>query len=441
MAALGRQRIVTIMAMNVLLPHVRRNVLPRGFLDAPELGRVSVITEPGHLQRYGPEVDVHLVDSIQDLERVRRATMQILSDGDLHRILSPFELSVPVAGYLRSYFGLPGQSFEAANLFANKYLMKRRAAADGLPGTAFRVACTLANVMEKAAEIGWPVVIKPVLGGGSLDVVVFDGPDAFAEFCASPSSESIRRLTVPLIVEEYVELESEYHCDGIVHDGDVLFAAPSKYVVPMLGCPAELNASYTLPPAHPDRAGILYLHARMVRALGLQSGVTHMEFLKTRDSLLPGEIACRPGGAGIPEAIWLQYGVDIWRAFRETSLGLEPEVRPTEREGLLVNYLLPIKPGRIVRLSTAAELAAVPSVVRVDMSKQVGDVMRDRVGSSATTGVVYLSVRDETEVSSRIRELAERYVLEVEQEDEVVASPDSHESTNSKEEPCCALTA
>jgi hypothetical protein len=422
MAALGRDRSVTVMAMNVLLPHVKRSTLPEGFLDTPEIGHVSVITEPGHAQRYSPHVDVHLVESIHDVERVRRTTMQILSDRDLHRILSPFELSIPLAGYLRSYFGLPGLSFETASLFANKYLMKRRAAAAGLPGTAFRLASTLANVPPKAAELGWPVVIKPVLGGGSLDVVAFDSPNAFERFCASPAAEPLRRLTVPLIVEEYVQLEAEYHCDGIIHDGEVIFAAPSKYVVPLLGCPAELNASHTLPPEHPDRAEILDIHDQTVHAFGLRSGVTHMEFLKTADGLLAGEIACRPGGGGIPDAIWLQYGVDIWRAFRDTSLGLEPEVRSTRREGLLVSYLLPIKPGRIVRLSTAADLAVVPAVLRVDMYKQVGDVMRDRIGSSATTGAVFLCVRDEGEVLSRIQEVADRYVLEIEEEDDAVVA-------------------
>jgi hypothetical protein len=412
---------VTAVAMNVLLPHVKRNVLPEGFLDAPEIGHVSVITEPGHRQRYGPDVDVHLVDNVQDVEQVRRTTMRILGERELHRVLAPFELSVPVAGYLRSYFGLPGLDFETANLFANKYLMKRRAAAAGLPGTAFRVAYTLADVPSKADELGWPVVIKPVIGGGGLDVVVFDGPDAFAHFCASPDAEPITRLTVPIIVEQYVELEAEYNCNGIVHDGDVVFAAALRYPLPLLGCPAESNASYTLPPGHPDRAEILDVHARTVHAFGLRSGVTHMELLKTRGGLLAGEIACRPSGGGIPEGIQLQYGVDIWRAFRETSLGLKPEVRPTEREGLLVSYLLPIKPGRIVRLSTTAELAAVPSVLRVDMHKQVGEVMRDRVGSSAAAGVVHLRVRDEAEVSGRILELAERYLLEVEEDDVVAA--------------------
>jgi hypothetical protein len=57
------------------------------------------------------------------------------------------------------------------------------------------------------------------------------------------------------------------------------------------------------------------------------------------------------------------------------------------------------------------------------MYKQAGDVMRDRVGASAAAGVVHLSVRDEAEVWSRMQQLAERYVLEVEEEDDVVASP------------------
>lgn len=415
--------------MNILLPHVKRNVLPEGFLDAPELGQVSVITEPGHRQRYGPDVDVHLVESIQDVEQVRRTTMRILGERDLHRVLAPFELSVPVAGYLRSYFGLPGLSFATANLFTNKYLMKRRAAAAGLPVTGFRVAYTLADVAAKADELGWPVVIKPVLGGGTLDVVRLDSPDALARFGASPAAESIRRLTIPLIVEKYVEIEAEYNCNGIVHNGEVVFAAALKYPFPLLDCPVGFNASFTLGPEHPDRAEILDLHARTVHAFGLRSGVTHMEFLKTTHGLLAGEIACRPPGGGIPGGVQLKYGVDIWRAFRETSLGFAPEVRLTERDGLLMTYLLPIRRGRIVALSTAADLAAVPSVLRVDLHKRVGDVMRDRVGASAAAGVVYLSVRDEAEVSSRMRELAERYVLEV--EDEKVED----------EDPCCALTA
>jgi len=408
------------MAWNVVLPHVRRNVLPQSFLQAPEIGRVSVITEPGHVQHYSLDVDVHLVDSILDVEQVRKTMMRILRGYHVDRVLAPFELSVPAAGYLRSCFGLPGMDFETANRFTNKYLMKRRAVEAGIAVTDFRIAYSLADVSPTAEQLGWPVVIKPVLGGGTLDVTILDSADSLARFAASPAAESLKRIDIPLIVEKYVEVEAEYNCNGVIHHGEVVFAAALKYPYPMLGCPTGLNASYTLPPDHPDLPGILDLHERTVRAFGLTSGVTHMEILKSRQGLLAGEIACRPPGGGIPGGVRLGYGVDIWRAFRETSLGLEPEIRLRQREGLLMNYLLPIRQGRIVRLSTAADLAAVPSVVRVDMYKRVGDVMRDRVGASAAAGVVHLSVRDEAEAWHRMNQLAERYVLEVEEEGDVV---------------------
>jgi hypothetical protein len=410
--------------MNVVLPHVRRNVLPDGFLRAPELGRVCVVTEAGHVQRYGTGVEVRIVASVLDVEQVRRAVMDLLRTGPLERVLAPFELSVPVAGFLRSYFGLPGMDFETANRFTNKYLMKRALAAAGLPVTPFRVAYGLAEIGPRAEELGWPVVIKPVLGGGTLDVVVLDGAAALERFAASPDAARVAGLGIPLIVERYVEIEAEYTCNGIVHEGEVVFAAVLKYPVPMLGCPAGLNASYTLPPGHPDLAGIVRLHAQTVRALGLHDGVTHMEILKSGAGLLAGEIACRPPGGGIPGGIRLHYGVDLWRAFRDTSLGRAPDVRAREGDGLLMNYLLPLKRGRIVRLSDPADLAAVPSVIRVDMYQKVGGGWRDRVGASAAAGVVHLAVRDELEAWDRMRQLAERYVIEVDEED-----------------PCCTPTA
>jgi biotin carboxylase len=405
------------LTMNILLLQTKFHLLPQGYLDAPEIERVAVITEPGHVQQYGPDADIHLVNSVHDLEQVRRATMEILSERELHGVLAPYEVMVPAAGYLRSYFGLPGVDFETANLFTNKYLMKRRAAAAGLPVTPFRVAYTLAGVDAEAERLGWPVVIKPVLGGGSIDVVILDSSEALARFATSPDSASIRGLTIPLIVEKYVEIEAEYTCNGIIHDGDVVFTATLKYPRPQLNCPYGFNAQFTLPPDHPDLPEILDLHERTVKAFGLRSGVTHMELLRSSTDLLVGEIACRPGGGGMCDGIQLQYGVDIWQALRETSLGLPPTVRMTERAGLVLTYQLPVKSGRIVALSAASEFEDIPGVLRVDMWDKVGDENRGPIGTSSATGVVYLCARDEAEISQRMLEILDRYVVEVEDED------------------------
>ncbi|MDX8048554.1 ATP-grasp domain-containing protein [Lentzea sp. BCCO 10_0798] len=400
---------------NVLLLHVKQNVLPAQLLDAPEIGRLTVITEPGHLQQYGPEVDVRLVDSVRDTEQVRLAALEVLREQEIDRVVAPFELGLPVAGYLRSYFGLPGMGYETANAFANKYVMKQRMAAAGLPTAAFRIAYGLGGVAVKAQEIGWPVVVKPVIGGGSINVVVLSDAEHLTRFARSPEGDAMNTLDVPLIVEEFIEMDGEYHCDGIVQNGEIQFVSPSLYFTPVLGRVGNFG-SYCLPEEHPDRAEILALHSRAARALGIESGVTHMELFRTPRGLVVGEIACRPGGGGVVSGIRLQYGVDLWRALLLTSLGLEPEIEVRRRPDVVGHYYLPVTPGSITALTPVEELEALPSVLRVEMTRKIGDVISPVPNSTSSAGLVYFTMERGRDVSARIQEILGRYVLEIDGE-------------------------
>jgi hypothetical protein len=401
--------------MKVLVSHVKRSLLPDRVLNAPEIDQLTVITEPGHRQQYGPDVDVRLVDSALDVGAVCRTALQVLREREVDRILSPFELGMPVAGYLRSYFGLPGMGFETTNAFTNKYVMKQRLAAAGIPVATFRLALGLHRVPAAAAELGWPVIVKPAFGGGALNVCVFAGPGEFEAFVASPESEPVKALAVPLIVEQFATVEEEYHCDGVVLDGTVAFAALSRYLMPLIAR-REIFGSHLLPPSFPDRAELLDLHARAVAALGLDAGVTHMEVLRTTRGLLVGEIACRPAGMGVVDAVRLQTGVDIWDAFVRTSLGLPPVIDVAERSDLVAHVRLPVTPGRIVRLSTADELAALPGVVKVDMELRAGDIVppQPRFGSANGSGFVYFTVDRQADLADAVRRIHDGYRFETE---------------------------
>ncbi|MFI0982565.1 hypothetical protein ACH4SP_36850 [Streptomyces sp. NPDC021093] len=382
--------------------------------SAPEIGHLTVITEPGHTERYGPEVDVRLVDDVLDPASVCREALRAFAERRIDLVLSPFELGMSVAGQLRSYFGLPGIGYETANAFSHKYVMKQRMAAGGVPVAGFRFAAALRNVPEAAEELGWPVIVKPVLGGGSLDIRAFSGRAAFDEFCDSPAADSLKAREVPLIVEQFVEVLDEYHCDGIVHGGEVAFASLSRYFVPVLGR-KEVFGSHLVTDEAPDHDLMRALHARTVRALGLEAGVTHMEFFRTPDGILAGEIACRLGGMGVVDAVRLQTGVDLWRGFLDTSLGLEPTVeRRGGRTDTVAHLRLPMTPGRIVRLSTAEELEAVPGVLKADMKRRIGDVVPARLGSATGSGLVYFAVSDPAEIDGTVRRIHDAYEFETE---------------------------
>ncbi|MFF1508321.1 ATP-grasp domain-containing protein [Streptomyces sp. NPDC058326] len=399
--------------MNVLLVHVKKNLLPDRVRTAPEIGHLTVITEPGHAQRYGPEVDVRLIDDVQDPEALRLAVLRVLRDRRIDRIFAPFELGQAQTGYVRTYFGIPGTGAEVAHAFSSKYAMKQLMRRAGLPVADFRLAAGLDQVAEAAAELGWPVVAKPMIGGGSIDVCVLRGPEEFEAFAASAQAGPIRALRVPLVVEKFVEMTAEYHCDGVVKDGEVVFAASSRYLVPVLDHGAMFGSA-TLPAGDPVRERMEELHARAVAALGLVDGVTHMEFFGTADGLVAGEIACRPAGGGIPDALALHTGVDVWQSCLLLALGLEPKVDPVPEHGVTAHCYLPLTPGRIVAMTGAEELLALPSVVGVTMLREVGETVPERLNSAAASGLVFLRADSAEEAEAAVARVYETFRIEIE---------------------------
>jgi biotin carboxylase len=167
-----------------------------------------------------------------------------------------------------------------------------------------------------------------------------------------PAAAGIRDGGFPVIVERFVEIETEYHCDGIVLDGEVAFASVSAYIVPMLQQIGQMGGSITIEEGSPESLVIKDLHRRTVQALGLRSGVTHMELLGTASGFLIGEITCRPAGGGLPELVRLQHGVDLWQAFTDISLGREPRLAPESHDRRVVVVDLPIRAGRVTAIST-----------------------------------------------------------------------------------------
>ena len=387
--------------------------LPPEVLKSPLLDGVSIITEPGCAQYYGPEADVTLVESIDDFTAVRDATLGILTEHPVDAVLAPTEFGMVVAGLLRSYYGIDGMGFETANAFANKYVMKKKLEAAGVPVAPFRPVYRLAGLPSAADELGWPVVVKPVFGSGTVGVAMVESAGRFAEFHESPAGETLREAGIPLIAERHVDIEVEYHCDGIVADGGTVFAAVSRYLTPVLRGVGGFQATCLVPADHPDATATRELHDAVVAALGMRSGVTHLEVFKTPQGFLVGEVAGRPGGGGIVRNIELQYGVDLWQAYLETSLGMRPTPAPVPYDGIVGNVMLPARPGRIARLSTAEELRALPGVIQVSMLHAPGDVVGDVMFSTNLNGLVFLTASSSDEVDRLIRGVEDAYIYEV----------------------------
>jgi hypothetical protein len=401
--------------MHVLLVHVKKNRLPGHVLRSLDPRSLTVITEPGHVQRYEPETEVRLVDDVQDLERLRAAVLDLLRERTVDRVFMPFELGQAQAAFIRDFFGVPGLGFAEANALTNKYVMKLRLREAGLPQAAFTMAAGPEQIERAAETTGWPLIVKRAVGGGSIDVYRLDGPAQAREFASSPAADPLRHLTCPLVVESFVDITTEYHCDGVVVDGEVRFAKASEYFVPVLDH-GEHFGTRILPDEAEIASSILDMHRRAVEATGLRSGVTHMEFFGTSEGLVASEIACRPAGGGIPHALALQTGVDLWQACLDTSLGRIPDTTGTaagDAEGSIAHWYLTVPAGRITAMTEESELRRIDGVVDVVTNYRVGDTVPALQNSASAAMLVFARVDGQADVDRLTKEIYGAYRVEV----------------------------
>lgn len=397
---------------NVLLINSGREAVARILQDRDDI-RLSVISMPGYLSWYDEGTDLEVVDTIEDLNQVRRAALRIRARNPFDHVVAPSEWSVQAGGYIRSYFGIPGPDYRVTNFFSNKFAMKQQFAAAGLPVANFRRVNTLDEVLSAGDELGWPVVVKLAFGGGSENVFVIRDPAHLRSVAADEAMVRLREPDSPMLAEEFIDIEAEFHCDGVVVDGKAVFAPVSRYFDPVLRSVGGVIGSYTLPDDHPDARIVSDLHDEVITAFGLSDGVTHLEVLRCARGDLVGEIACRTAGGGIPLQLEHQYGVDISSTLVATAIGDPVTIETTPRSDHMIQYMLPRPIGTVTAISPADDLLSAPGVVHAEINTAVGDSLDGPLDSSVYAGIVLIRAETEADVPRLCAEIAGRYRIEV----------------------------
>lgn len=382
---------------------------------------VLFVTEQRFAGLYSNDADIAFVHSLNDpFSAVRSvATQRDLSN--FTHVVSLSERAAPAAGYLRSYLGLPGPAADTMTKCTNKYAMKRCFERVGLPTARFGLAGSADQVPVVADRLGWPVIIKPVIGAGvDATFVVTDRDQLESEavqsqlrLLASPRTTSEKQF--PVVVEQYLPVVDELHCDGYVRDGTIEFVRVSRYLRPVLAYPNGVFGSYLLPNSDALADEVRRMHDLAVRAVGLTDGVTHFEALETENGLFAGEIACRPGGGGIRRMLQIASGFDIWDAHVAMSLGEpygpgSPSISANET---MLQLMLPTGRGTIRAISDEQEFAHIPGLVEAKINYRPGDTVDGLMDSSSVSGYVFVRLLASEGPGETVRAVEEAFRLEV----------------------------
>lgn len=258
------------------------------------------------------------VPSLTDEDAVVRAAVAGVGGHTIDRVVCLWEPGVVLAARLREALGAPGMRVAQAQSFRNKDLMKQKVVAAGIRTARHASATTVAQVREAARAIGFPVIVKPIAGAGSMDTVRAGTPEELDAALARVRSYD------EVNVEEFIEGE-EFTYDTICIDGRIVYENVCYYRPnPLIARGTEWISPQTIALrdlSPPDvRAGIALGH-EVLRALEFGTGFTHMEWFYTkRGEAVFGEIAARPPGAHTVDLMNFVGDVDLFAGYAEADL-------------------------------------------------------------------------------------------------------------------------
>ncbi|WP_415840786.1 ATP-grasp domain-containing protein [Nocardiopsis rhodophaea] len=289
---------------------------------------LAVISRHEYRDLYS-DLDFEGVDDLRDLTQVAAAARRIASRGGLSAVLAPTEKSIVPAAWVRALLGIGGPGPDEALRLTHKYAMKSTLARAGTPVAPFAMVTCPDELSDVAERIGWPVVVKPVSGSGANGTYRVEDRKQLEELRRDWNLDAVV-TSVGIQVEGAVEIESEFHCDAVVREGTVRFAAVFRYTHPVLLGPATVG-SRLLPVQDPMNDELSALLERVVDAIGISDAVVHLEVFSTPHGTVVGEITARPGGAGVRQVVKSACGIDVWEEFVNAALGDKDPDGPGER--------------------------------------------------------------------------------------------------------------
>jgi biotin carboxylase len=357
---------------------------------------VGIVQEPPRADQAAIFADlVRVRDGLDTAQLVEAGRELVRRHGPLHRVLGVLEpLQVQLAE-LRRALGVPGTDPETAELFRDKARMKDELRRHGLPCARHRLIRSAEDAARAVAEVGLPLVLKPPAGMGCR-----------ATWRVKTEEELLSALRAmhagperPALAEELL-VGREHSFEAITVGGAVRFESASRYY------PTPLEVMETpwiqwvviLPRVidGPEYRDARELGVRAIRALGLETGFTHMEWFRRDDGRLAiGEIAARPPGAHMVLGNSYVHDTDMYRAWARAVVD-EAFDGPFERRYAVgIAYLRGVGRGRVQRVTGVD--AANEKIGRLVVESRLPAIGAPR--SDSYEGDGYVIVRDpDTEV-------------------------------------------
>jgi biotin carboxylase len=253
----------------------------------------------------------NLLDEAAVVRQVSREARRLRID----RVECLWEPGMLLAARIREELGVPGLDVRHTIPFRDKERMKQVLDAAGIRTPRHASARTARDCVESAERIGFPLIVKPIAGGGSADT---HRVDTMAELEAVlPRLRHVAEVSV----EEFIDGD-EFTYDTVCAGGEVLYENIAWYrprpldekkhewLSPQTICLRRLDAE--------ELRGGREMGGTVLRAMGFESGFSHMEWFRKSDGeVVFGEIGARPPGARMVDIMNYASDADLFTGWAQ----------------------------------------------------------------------------------------------------------------------------
>lgn len=254
------------------------------------------------------------------------------------RVIALEEFDVVTAALIREHFCLPGLNASAAKVFRDKLLMAVHSQSAGIDVPDFVPLVNPDDVGLFMERVPGPWVIKPRSDVSAIGIRKVDHPDeVWKAMDEMNERDNLRERSSYYLLARFISGEV-FHVDSVVNRGKVVFSGINEYGRPPLQVAQQGGAyiSRTLTRGSIDEKALIDTNKKLVRALGLERGATHAEFIKsTADGKFYFlEIAARVGGAYIADVLEAASGINLWREWAKVEVNDGPAraITPLRKE-------------------------------------------------------------------------------------------------------------
>jgi S-sulfo-L-cysteine synthase (3-phospho-L-serine-dependent) len=367
------------------------------------------------LAETGCEVVVCDTGSLSDL---RETVQRQFPREELAGVTTTYDFYVESAAVLADWLDLPGNPVEVTRICRNKSEARALLLAGGVPQPRFRHVDSVHEVAEAVAHTGLPCVVKPVDGSGSQYVGLCRTLDDAVDLVRRIAAVEVNVRGLPVapgaLIEQFVSGQ-EYSVEVVTVDGvSTCVGVTAKRVA---GKPWFVECGHLHPAAlsSADTAALTECAVAALKALGWETGPTHVEIKLTGKGPVVIEVNPRPAGGMIPELVRLSTGIDLVEAQLLAAVGREPDLAPKPRGVAGIAFLMPERAGRLAAVHGRRDALTVPGLRTVAVTAVPGAQVSPPQDAYGRIGYMIATGTTATEVSTALAKAGSLLTIDIEE--------------------------